>query len=245
MESNRLVSGLKYHHLPPGFRIVHRLSWSFSHTDGTCPDPMLLFSREMTKHLKVQLPVVPDSKSKRCQGQWKWTKARDTYYHHDARCRLVPSLNDIDNAVCSLLPKLPSTGWGKISPRGWACLLSTVKLRGRWMTLNSYWSEKEEGQSTKAICCHLRTSAEQRGMEHQDHAGNPCRVELSSIKQGRARATAASAGLQQEQQVPEYVQNITAKGFFSSCAFEVYYLPRLKNTCVCASYCTELHVTSS
>lgn len=43
------------------------------------------------------------------------------------------------------------------------------------MALGSHWSEKEEGQSTKAICRHVKTPAEQSRSEpeHQDHAGSP------------------------------------------------------------------------
>lgn len=35
----------------PNIIIYHLLSLGFFHIDGTCPDPMLLFSREMTNHL--------------------------------------------------------------------------------------------------------------------------------------------------------------------------------------------------
>lgn len=79
MESNRFVSGPKYHHLPPGFSMMHtgRLSWNFSHIDGTCPDPTLLFSREMTNHLRGTAPLAPATKSNRYQGQWKWRRAKD------------------------------------------------------------------------------------------------------------------------------------------------------------------------
>jgi len=69
--------------------------------------------------------------------------------------------------------------------------LHSVKPRGRWMALKSHWSEKEEGQSTKAICCHLRTSAEQRGVERQDHAGNPwgAATFIHQTRQGRGHGS--------------------------------------------------------
>ena len=48
-----------------------------SHIDGTCPDLTLLFSREMTNHLRGAAPLAPATKSNRYQGQWKWRRAKD------------------------------------------------------------------------------------------------------------------------------------------------------------------------
>lgn len=85
-------------------------------------------------------------------------------------------------------PKTSQQGMRKNLPSGVSLLvLHSVKPRGRWMALKSHRSEKEEGQSTKAICCHLRTSAEQRGSEHQDHAGNPCGAVTFIHQTGQSR----------------------------------------------------------
>lgn len=190
LESNRLISGPKYHHLPPGFSVMHagRLSWSFSHIDGTCPDLTLLFSREMTNHLGGAAPLTPAPKSNRYEGQWKRRRAEDT-----STATMMPVEGWCQDSVplitlyAHFFQNIPAQDEEK-SPRwGEPARLHSVKPRGRWMALKSHRSEKEEGQSTKAICCHLRTSAEQRGSEHQDHTGNPCGAATFIHQTGQSR----------------------------------------------------------
>lgn len=154
-------------------RDVHRQAqMEFFPIDGACPDPRLLLKGN---------DKPPQRYSPTCPSYWKQQipssmEAEDSrehiYHHHGAHEGTVPRLDNFDPTECSLLPKHPKTRWVKMSPLGWACLLPTVKPRGRWMALGSHWSEKEEGQSTKAICRHAGTPAEQGGSK--TWAPGPC-----------------------------------------------------------------------
>jgi len=96
--------------LPLGFDTIRtgRLSWSFSHVVGTCPDPTLLFLREIPSqrcsptHLSYRKQQIPGTMEVE-------ESKRRVYCHSDARAGLAPRLS-FDNTARSLLPKHPSTG---------------------------------------------------------------------------------------------------------------------------------------
>lgn len=115
-------------------------------------------------------------------------------------------------------------------------MLPTVKPRGRWMALGSHWSEKEEGQSTKAICRHAGTPAEQGGSEPR--APGPCWEPPGSCSLHQSnRAEQGHSSIchnpQRGSGRPQIHAKTTAKGFFPQIMCKSHFSYHYFEMCMC------------